>query len=129
MLAKLYDAKIYAVYVAPALTQYVGFHMNANTIDGFIGEVVSNAESSMEDFVATYFDGVEVTTEVIVGYPKEEIINFAKNNEVDLVVMGTHGRKGVDRVLFGSIAEKVLVQSPVPVVTIRPKGQTATHYK
>jgi nucleotide-binding universal stress UspA family protein len=40
---------------------------------------------------------------------------------VDLIVMGTHGRKGIDRILFGSVAEKVVKSAPMPVFTLRPR--------
>lgn len=122
MLAKLSGAKIYAVYVAPTMTQYTGFHVAPSTIDGFVGEIVSGAESSMAEFVAKHFDGVEVESEVIVGYATEEILAAAEKHNADLIVMGTHGRKGIDRILFGSVAEKVVTQSKIPVLTIRPQA-------
>lgn len=120
MLAKLSGAKIYAMYVAPTMTQYTGFHVAPSTIDGFVGEIVSGAESSMAEFVAKHFQGVEVEAEVVVGYATEEILAVADKYQADLIVMGTHGRKGIDRILFGSVAEKVVTQSKVPVLTIRP---------
>ncbi len=116
MLAKLSGAKIFAMYVAPTMTQYTGFHVAPNTIDGFVGEIVSGAESSMAEFVAKHFEGVEVEADVVVGYATEEIL------DADIIVMGTHGRKGIDRILFGSVAEKVVTQSRIPVLTIRPAG-------
>ena len=58
--------------------------------------------------------------EVVVGYAAEEILSLAENEDADLIVMGTHGRKGIDRILFGSVAEKVVKNSSRPVLTIRP---------
>ena len=121
MLAKLSGAKIYAMYVAPTMTQYTGFHVAPNTIDGFVGEIVSGAESSMAEFVAKHFEGVEVEADVV-GYATEEILAAADKHGADIIVMGTHGRKGIDRILFGSVAEKVVTQSRIPVLTIRPAG-------
>ncbi len=122
MLAKLSGAKIFAMYVAPTMTQYTGFHVAPNTIDGFVGEIVSGAESSMAEFVAKHFEGVEVEADVVVGYATEEILAAADKHNADIIVMGTHGRKGIDRILFGSVAEKVVTQSRIPVLTIRPAG-------
>lgn len=120
MLAKAMNASIVAVYAAPTLTQYTGFHVPPNTIDSFVGEIVSGAEKSMAQFVSENFEGVEVKSEVVVGYAAEEIIDIAAKEDADLIVMGTHGRKGIDRILFGSVAERVVKNSHVPVLTIRP---------
>ena len=57
MLAKMSGASIVAVYAAPTLTQYTGFHVPPNTIDNFVGEIVSGAERSMTDFVSEHFTG------------------------------------------------------------------------
>ncbi len=122
MLAKAMNASIVAVYAAPTLTQYTGFHVPPNTIDSFVGEIVSGAEKAMAQFVAENFEGVETKAEVVVGYAAEEILSIAEKEEADIIIMGTHGRKGIDRILFGSVAEKVVKNSPLPVLTIRPSG-------
>jgi nucleotide-binding universal stress UspA family protein len=57
------------------------------------------------------------------GEPFIEIIRRAKKDSVDLIVMGTHGRTGLDHVLFGSTAEKVVRKSPCPVLTVRLPGR------
>ena len=63
-----------------------------------------------------------ITTETIhkVGTPFLEIINAAKQKEVDLIVMATHGRSGLSHILFGSVAENVVRKSTCPVLSIRP---------
>jgi nucleotide-binding universal stress UspA family protein len=60
------------------------------------------------------------------GEPFVEIIQIAKKNSADLIVMGTHGRSGLDHILFGSTAEKVVRKSPCPVLTIRLPGRKFT---
>jgi nucleotide-binding universal stress UspA family protein len=55
------------------------------------------------------------------GREDEEILKFAKEEKVDLIVMGTHGRTGIENVFFGSVAEKVLRRSPIPVLIIPGK--------
>ncbi len=120
MLAKATGAELIVIYTAPSLSQYVGFHVPPNTIDNFVGEIVTGAEKSMESFVAENFEGVNVNSKVLIGYAAEEIINTADKEDVDMIVMGTHGRKGIDRILFGSVAEKVVKHARQPVLTIRP---------
>ena len=120
-LAKAFDAEIIAVYAAPALTQYVGFHVPPSSIENFVGEIITGAEKTMQEFVAENFAGVKAKGMVVNGYAAEEILNLAAEVKADVIIMGTHGRKGIDRILFGSVAEKVVKGSPIPVMTIRPK--------
>ncbi len=74
----------------------------------------------MEAFVAENFTGVEARGQVLIGYAAEEILNRAHDEKADIIVMGTHGRKGIDRILFGSVAEKVVKNADMPVLTVRP---------
>ena len=61
----------------------------------------------------------KVTLISVHGHPFTTIIDFVKENKMDLIVMGTHGRTGLKHVLIGSVAEKVVRYSPVPVLTIK----------
>jgi nucleotide-binding universal stress UspA family protein len=63
--------------------------------------------------------GIAVKTKVIAGNPAEEIIEYSRNNKVDLIIMSTHGRSGVSRWVFGSVADKVIRHTEVPVL-IKP---------
>ncbi len=119
-LAKLANAEVVVVYTAPSLSQYVGFHVPPNTIENFVGEIVSGAEKSMDTYVSENFPGINVKGHVLIGYAAEEIVAKAEEEDVDLIIMGTHGRKGLDRLLFGSVAECVVKNAKQPVMTIRP---------
>ena len=50
----------------------------------------------------------------------EKIIEYIEDQKIDLVIMGTHGRKGMDKIIFGSVAERVVKTSPVPVMVVNP---------
>lgn len=63
--------------------------------------------------------GIDTTTTVLSGEPATEIVRYAREHDVDGIVMGTRGRSGIRRVLLGSVANKVIRTSPVPVVTVR----------
>lgn len=63
--------------------------------------------------------GVALETELVVGTPARGIVQFAREHDVDHVVIGSHGRDGVSRVLLGSVAETVVRRAPVPVTVVR----------
>ncbi len=120
-MAKALGASVLVIYAAPSLSQYVGFHVPPNTIETFVDEIISGADENMKAFVAENFQGVEAEGKVLVGYASEEILRHSVEDGCDLIIMGTHGRKGIDRILFGSVAEKVVQNSTVPVLTVRPE--------
>ena len=123
-MARAFDAEITVLYTAPSLSQYVGFHVPPSSIENFVGEIVTGAEQSMDEFIAEMFPdpSIKVEGKILSGYAAQEIIAFSNTNSVDIIIMGTHGRTGIDRMLFGSVAEKVVKTASVPVMTIRPKG-------
>ena len=66
--------------------------------------------------------GIQARTEVLLGKPADQIVNFAKDNGADVIVMSSHGRSGPSRWAYGSVADKVLRASCVPVLMIRAPG-------
>ncbi len=66
--------------------------------------------------------GIKVRTEVLLGNPAHEIINYAEQNKADLIVIASHGRSGISRWAFGSVADKILRASSIPVLIARPPG-------
>ncbi|ELY84814.1 universal stress protein [Natrialba taiwanensis] len=84
-----------------------------NEADEAITEAVTEAEQAATD------TGLEVTTTVREGVPQDEIVEFATMNDMDMIVVGTAGRSGLDKLIVGSVAEEVVQNAPVPVVTVR----------
>ena len=83
-------------------------------------ELEERAEDAVETVAAAARDrGVAVETAVVRGVPHGEILEYAADPGVDLVVMGTHGRTGLRHAVMGSVAEKVVRRSPCPVLTVR----------
>ena len=76
-------------------------------------ELLADAEARTAD------EGCSIETAVVVGQPADGIVDYAADNEIDLIVVGSHGRSGVSRVLLGSVAERVARQAPVPVTIVR----------
>jgi nucleotide-binding universal stress UspA family protein len=63
----------------------------------------------------------KLESRVMTGSPADEILKLAKQEGIDLIIMGAHGRKGLERVFFGSVADKVVAGAPCAVLTIHPK--------
>ncbi|WP_458188001.1 universal stress protein [Haladaptatus sp. NG-WS-4] len=83
-------------------------------------ESKANAESlfeSAQEIADEY--GVTLTTTTELGRPSQTIVEFAEENDFDHIVMGSHGRSGVSRILLGSVAETVVRRSPMPVTVVR----------
>ncbi len=78
------------------------------------------AEDSMSDFVKQNFGDLQAEARIVLGDPAEQILSQVKEGGADMIVMGTMGRKGLPRLIFGSVAEEVVKSSPVPVLTLRP---------
>ena len=71
---------------------------------------------------AAWDNGRPVVREVRVGTIFLEIIDYARAAEIDLIVIGTHGRSGLMHVLMGSVAERIVRKSPCPVLSVKPEG-------
>jgi nucleotide-binding universal stress UspA family protein len=78
------------------------------------------AESVVESVAERAADaGVETVTAVEPGVPDDVVVEYAADHDCDLVVMGTHGRTGLQRYLLGSVTERTVRRSSVPVLTVR----------
>ena len=65
--------------------------------------------------------GIRFEHKLLIGDPAEKIVEYAKTNDIDLIVMGSHGRTGLLRAIVGSVADAVIRRSPVPVLTLRAR--------
>ncbi len=81
-----------------------------------------SAKNNLEKFLQDYGEGLDISTTILHGDAAVEVNNVAKEAGADMIVMGTHGRKGVAHLLMGSVAESVLRKSEVPVLCIRKTG-------
>lgn len=123
-MAEQFSAKLLLVHVINEPIDLRGFYVPHITFDKLEEEITAGAEKLMEQFCRQQFDGFDNYESLIVpGIPYQEIINVAEDNKADLIVLGTHGRTGLDHVLFGSTAEKVVRLSRLPVLTVRLNGE------
>lgn len=119
-LARKFDARLLLMHVINEPVDLRGFYVPHISFEKLEEEIEEGAKKMMEKFCRTHirdFDNYE--TLIVPGIPYDEVIKKATENSADLIVLGTHGRTGLDHVLFGSTAEKVVRKSPVPVMTIR----------
>lgn len=81
-------------------------------------------ERELRDMVRRCAPSADVRVVIVEGIPADEIVEQAKRLSANLIIIGTHGRKGLKHLLLGSVAERVLRSSPVPVMTLRKPGAT-----
>lgn len=87
-------------------------------------KIVDSAQSSLDKLVTAHKgSGVTLTATLKQADPRTAIVSMAKELDADLIVMGTHGRRGLAHVLIGSVAENVVRTSTVPVLTLRDPGK------
>lgn len=117
-LAATHDATIHTLYVVNS-ARYAGFSMETawEGVDGMLREEGEEAVAEVERIADA--NEVPVETTIVDGSPSTEIVRYADEEQCDLIVMGTHGRGGINRLLLGSVAERVVRSSAIPVLTVR----------
>ena len=119
LLARQFGASLHLVHVvddpllAAAWSEAYAFDTSA-----LRERLREGAEAEVARIAATV-PGVHVTTEIIIGSPARALIGRSAEPDIDLVVMGTHGRSGVPHLLLGSVAERVVRGAHAPVLTVR----------
>ena len=125
-MAKKFESKIYILFAARVFDYFTSMYVPHPSISRFEKEVIEGAEKRLYEFVDEHFSEFANTkTVVVAGDASEEIINYIEDQRIDLVIMGTHGRKGMDKIIFGSVAERVVKTSPVPVMVVNPYRQSS----
>ncbi len=117
-LAEAHGAELHAMYVINSAT-FASLPMETSWegISDMLEEEGQSALADVRQFAAGY--DVTLETHLVEGPPNKEIVRYAERGDFDLIVMGTHGRGGIDRLLLGSVAERVVRASTVPVLTVR----------
>ncbi len=114
-LARVHEATLHALYVAD--TASLADLPMESSWDGVTTALEREGETAL-DAVERRVQDLDVRTSIVQGSPSRDIVEFAEDEECDLIVMGTHGRAGVDRWILGSVAERVVRKSTIPVLTV-----------
>ncbi len=123
--ARVHGARVVLLHVVELMPHF-GHETLMMTLPGTTTQIsvlryhTQAAQAELDSIVTRLgADGIELSTAVRSGVPIDEIRAYATTEPIDLIVMGTHGRSGIRRMLVGSVAEKLVRSSPVPVLTIR----------
>jgi len=116
-IAKEQGSKVYAVYVVDTVT-FTSIPMDV-TWENMYQLLKDEGEDAVKAVKDAAPAGADVDTHVLEGNPAVEITKYAADNGVDLIVMGTLGKSGIDRILLGSTAEKVIRIAGCPVLVIK----------
>ncbi|RKX59050.1 MAG: universal stress protein [Thermodesulfobacteriota bacterium] len=120
LMAEKMGAKIELIHVVKGSSDFVGYEMGAAWYSNFEDELIKGGEKAMDKFVEEKLAGLVVDTTVAVGDAAEEIIKYADKTGADMIIIGTHGRKGLEKILFGSVALGVVKGAHCPVLTVNP---------
>jgi universal stress protein A len=124
-LARRFSSELHLLHVVEDIYPMVpeaGLLLPAQT--DFLTGLRQNAQKALEQLPpADIGNGItDVIRHVGNGTPFLEIIRYAREHNIDLIVIGTHGRSGLVHILMGSVAERIVRKSPCPVLTVRPEG-------
>jgi nucleotide-binding universal stress UspA family protein len=125
-IAKIFNSEIHVLFVARGFDYFSSIYVPPISIDQFRKEIIEGAEKRLDEFLDQHFrEFPDAKGMVVSGDASEEIINYVKTKGIDLVIMGTHGRKSLNEVIFGSVSDRVVKTSPVPVMVVNPHKVTS----
>ncbi len=125
-MAGKFGAAMDLVYVVQNFEDYSGFFVPQMTLPNLESELLGGAEKKMESFCqdiaefCTSSGVAKLKGKVFMGDVGEKIVEYANDSNADMVIMGTHGYKGLEKIMFGSVADKVVRAASCPVLTINP---------
>lgn len=119
-IAKTYDAKVYLVYVCENIPSEKKLKKSPKAALS-LRELKKEVKEKLKNIALERLNLVdEIDIVVLHGNPYKEIVKFAIENDIGLIVVASHGRTGFSHLLMGSVAEKIVRYSPVPVLTVKP---------
>lgn len=117
--AKTFSAKLYLIYVVEPMIYPADFSMGQIAIPSNDFDIQNRADEELKKLAKEFGNNLEVETLIKTGKPFVEINETAREKNIDLIIIATHGHTGVEHLLFGSTAEKVVRKAPCPVLSLR----------
>ena len=118
----VFDAKLHVVHVClPPMTPAIGLPPPAS-VELLMQphDLLKPAQAQLKRLVEEKFDSPNrIKYEAVIGTPWLEVCNYARDNEIDLIILATHGRTGLRHVMLGSVAERIVQHAPCPVLVVR----------
>jgi nucleotide-binding universal stress UspA family protein len=112
---------IFVVKILPYISDIFVTGADIKEYEELEARVIAGSRKKMDELINTHFGRLSnVQSEVVKGDPYDTILKYVSDNKIDMVVMGTRGRKGFGRVIFGSVAERVIKWAHVPVLVVNP---------
>ncbi|MFO0426487.1 MAG: universal stress protein [Planctomyces sp.] len=124
-IAERFGSELHVLHVVPDAAMLVpeAYSFSAESIQAQSDIMIENAQKQLDELPGDLFSGATpVVRQVRTGPAFLEILDYAKSSEIDLIVIGTHGRSGLMHVLMGSVAERVVRKASCPVLTVKPEG-------
>jgi nucleotide-binding universal stress UspA family protein len=119
--AQKYDSAVYVVHVVKEIHRRLPAYVPAEHLNLDQEKIVQLAKEALNRICKIELEALSNAQQrVIVGDPASEILKFIEAEKIDLVIMGTYGRKEMNETIFGSVADNVVKLSPVPVMIINP---------
>jgi nucleotide-binding universal stress UspA family protein len=121
MMGEKFEAQIHLLFAVRLLEFFTSIYVPHPSISVFEQQMAEGAERKLKEFRQAHFgDYPRTHSAVVVGDIAEVILGYVRDQKIDLMIMGTHGRKGLDKVVFGSVTQRVVQISPVPVLVVNP---------
>lgn len=116
-----FNAELHVLHVVPSMdmwgTPFVSRLVESRHDDALVAKI----RPEVKEFYETHFGNPDhARIAVVAGRPAEAIVDYVHSQGMDMVIVGTHARKGLDKAIFGSVADRVLRLCPVPVLYINP---------
>lgn len=120
-MAEKFKAEVHILFVSSTLEHFKSIYVPHPSISSFEKEVSEGAQRKIEEYAEDNFPKDRQPVQAVrLGDPAEAIIKYIEENGIDIAIVGTHARKGLERIIYGSVARTVFERSKIPILVINP---------